>query len=119
VSIEWKGSLRAGLEQFAVEVHQDTGPALAEGADVVLADARERVPKESDRLAASGKVDEHRGGQNTVAVKFDGPYARWIHEHLWFKHPRGGEAKFLETALLTKGGEALRVAGERLWRGRG
>jgi hypothetical protein len=42
-------------------------------------------------------------------------YARWVHEHLMFKHPFGGEAKFLETAMLTKGEAAINQAGEHFW----
>ena len=115
--MRWDDTLTDGLRELAASVNPATvNDALAEGAAVVLADAEQRVPKESGDLASSGRVEKDRGGDNTVVVSFAGPYARWIHEHLWFKHPRGGEPKFLETALLTKGRDAIREAGERLWR---
>jgi hypothetical protein len=116
VSIRWENTLSDGLAQFGTHVWMQTVDALADGAEVIIADAETRTPKESGHLAGTGKVDKGRGGKATVGLWFAGPYARWIHEHLHFKHPRGGEAKFLETAMLTKGAEALKVAGERLWR---
>jgi hypothetical protein len=105
------GSLRRILAQS--EHMQDD---LAHGAKVILKDAKERVPKESGDLAATGHIDRDAGGKNTVAIKFRGPYARYIHEHLFFKHPHGGEAKYLEVALLMQGREAIRQAVEKFWR---
>lgn len=116
MSLTWDDKLTAGLAQFKADVAAGVEDGLAQGATVIVADAKARVPKESGDLAAGGQVQKARGGRNTVGMWFPGPYARWIHEHLNFKHPRGGEPKFLETAMLTKGAEALRVAGERLWR---
>ena len=89
---------------------------LAHGAKVTLADAKDRVPKESGHLASTGHIDRDAGGRNTVAIKFRGPYARYIHEHLFFKHPHGGTAKYLELALLEKGHEAITEAGRKFWR---
>ena len=116
MSIQWQGDLASGLAEFGAAVDSRIEDSLAEGAKVILEDAEQRVPKESGHLAGTGRVQQNRGGKNTVGLWFAGPYARWIHEHLFFKHPHGGEAKFLETAMLTKGREALRIAGERLWR---
>jgi hypothetical protein len=105
------GSLRRILAQS--EHMQDD---LAHGAKVILADSTERVPKESGDLAATGHIDRDRGGKNTVAVVYSSVYSHWIHEHLWFKHPHGGTAKFLELAMLAKGREAINEAGQRFWR---
>lgn len=108
------------LDFAEVEARLDAAEqsALVAGAEVVLADSDRRVPKRSEHLAGSGHVDPHRGGDHTVGIRYDGPYARWVHEHLWFKHPYGGEAKFLETATVVKKDEAIhetaRVFGEAL-----
>jgi hypothetical protein len=116
VSIRWVDTMTAGLERLRADVAANLEDALAEGADVVLRDSDERMPKESGHLAGTGEVNKARGGTNTVAITYAGPYARWIHEHLFFKHPHGGEAKFLETAMVVKGGEAMNEAGRALWR---
>ena len=113
--MNWSGDLADRLAKFGAEVYQHLEDDLATGAEVILADAELRVPKESGDLAGTGRVAQDRGGNSTVAIVFESVYARWIHEHLHFKHPHGGEAKYLETAMLTKGEEALQVTGERLW----
>jgi hypothetical protein len=114
VSIEWENTLSAGLERVASAMFDLSQDAEA-GAEVILEDSDIRVPKESGDLAASGSVKEDRGGLNTVGIVYDSVYARWIHEHLHFKHPHGGEPKFLETAMLVKGQDAVNKAGEHLW----
>lgn len=114
-SIRWDNSLTEGLLRVKEAVAAHAEDALAKGADIILADAVARMPKESGHLAGTGRVEQARGGQNTVGVTFDGPYARWLHEHLFFKHPQGGEAKFLELAMVEHGAEALDVAGRDLW----
>lgn len=112
----WANTLTEGLLRVKATVAAHAEDSLAKGArDVVLADALARMPKESGHLAGTGRVEQSRGGTNTVGVTFDGPYARWTHEHLFFRHPQGGEAKFLELAMVEHGAEALDVAGRDLW----
>lgn len=113
--IEWSDQISHRLRDIYAKSHhmQDD---LAHGAKVILAEAKDLVPKESGHLAATGLIKRDRGGVNTVAITFAGPYARWIHEHLAFKHPHGGQAKFLEAAMLLKGQEAINQAGEKFWR---
>jgi hypothetical protein len=114
-SLKWEDELTKALASIRAK-SKGLSQDAAVGAELILTEARDRAPKESGDLAASGRVRKNRGGVNTAAVTFSGPYARWIHEHLWFKHPRGGEAKFLETALLWKGEEAVNEAGKHFWR---
>jgi len=115
VSIEWRDTLSGGLRDVLAKA-QRLDDDLYEGARVILADSEARVPKESGRLGGTGVIKRDRSGNNAVAIEYGTPYARWVHEHIHFKHPRGGEAKFLETALLVKGHEAINKAGEHLWR---
>ena len=114
MSIRWENSLSAGLERMAAAAN-DLSQDARVGGEVILEDALVRVPKETGDLASSGMVQEWRGGKNTTAILFSSVYARWIHEHLHFKHPHGGEAKFLETAMLVKGEEAVNAAGNHFW----
>jgi hypothetical protein len=99
VSLEW-AVVDAAIDRAEAE-------ALAAGAQVVLDDALERVPKRSGHLASEGRLAPERGGDHTIGIVFGGPYARWVHEHLQFKHPYGGEAKFLETATVVKADDAI------------
>lgn len=116
MSIRWVDTMTEGLLALRGRVEENLPDAVASGAQVILRDAMRRVPKESGHLVGTGKVNEDRGGRNAVGITFDGPYARWIHEHLFFKHPRGGEAKYLESAMVVKGNEAVNAAGRGLWR---
>lgn len=115
MSLTWRGDLADGL-RVVLAKSQHLDDDVAAGAEIILADSNERVPKESGDLAATGSVEPTRGGDGTVGIVYSSVYARWQHEHTFFKHPTGGEAKFLETAQLVKGNEAINKAGEHLWR---
>lgn len=80
----------------------------------VLAKSNENAPKVSGDLIASGKVEPGRGGNATIAIVYSSVYAHWIHEHLHFRHPHGGGAKFLEKAMRTEGANALETAARNL-----
>jgi len=113
--IRWEDHISGSLRRI-LDKSEHLQDDVYEGAKLVLSDAQERVPKESGDLAAGGHIERGRGGNGAAAIAFRGPYARWIHEHLFFKHPHGGEAKFLETALLLKGKDAINKAGDHFWR---
>lgn len=85
--------------------------ALAHAAEEILLPAsREAVPKVSTNLANSAAIKKSRGGTNTIAIVYDSVYARWIHEHLHFKHPHGGGAKYLERPMRVKGPATMQAA---------
>lgn len=77
------------------------------GAKVILEGAKVRAPyapkdatdPEQSHLRDTGHIDVSRGGENTVGIVFDSVYAAYIHENLHFRHPHGGQAKYLEAAL--------------------
>lgn len=114
MSLEWKDTLSSNLRQVLAKT-QRLDDDLYVGARIVLEDSDARVPKETGNLASGGVIMRDRGGNNAVSIIYRGPYARYQHEHIHFQHPTGGEAKFLETALLEKGAEAINKAGEHLW----
>jgi hypothetical protein len=110
MSIQWSNNL--DLDGLLERTVAAIIPAAHAGAEIVLEDSQAKVPKESDRLAGTGKVDDERGGDNTVGISYDGPYARYQHESLEFRHPTGGQAKFLESAMVEKSGDALAKAAD-------
>lgn len=115
MSLEWRGDMLGRLREIEAKTQRLDDDVYA-GARLILADSDERVPKRAGDLAKSGHLKRDRGGLNAVAIVYSSVYARWVHEHLAFKHPVGGQAKFLETAMLVKGRDALNAAGEHLWR---
>lgn len=114
MSIEWRDTLSIYLREVLAKT-QRLDDDLYEGAKIILKASDERVPKETGRLLAGGLVKRERSGNSAVGIVYGGPYARYQHEHLYFKHPTGGQAKFLETAMLEKGRAAINKAGEHLW----
>jgi hypothetical protein len=113
VSIEWD---RSGFDAvtLSASVRDHVIDALEAGGKVILEDALTKVPEESGDLASTGKVAPDRGGDNTVGIVFSSVYARYIHEHLGFKHPHGGQAKFLEAAMIEKADEAMQAIADDL-----
>ena len=92
------------------QIEQAAQAALVDTAKAVLKQARANVPKESGKLARSGRVEV---GFKEVAVAFRAPHA-WIqHERLDFEHPNGGQAKYLEAAVDQVGVEAAIVGAVR------
>lgn len=112
--IRWEDHLTASLERIFAKSHE-LDADMADGATVVLDESQVLVPKRTGDLAATGSIKEDRGGTNTVAIVYSSVYSRYVHEHIGFRHPFGGTSKFLETAMLTKGEEAINKAGKHFW----
>lgn len=93
----------------------DLKDAAKVGAEVIMTDAVAKCPKETGTLASTAHISTSRGGNDTVGFGFDSVYAAWIHEHLHFKHPHGGQAKYLESAVVEKRDDALDAAGAHVF----
>lgn len=73
-------------------------------AEIDMTESKRRVPVEHGVLRASGYVSETEQSGNNFYVElgYGGAaedYAIVQHERLDFKHPRGGQAKFLESVI--------------------
>ncbi|MEJ7790181.1 MAG: hypothetical protein WKF29_09900 [Thermoleophilaceae bacterium] len=87
-------------------VRQAMADALQEAAERIHDHAAELAPKTDPEhdpdpavtLAESGRVEMSEDGLS-ASVIFDAPYAAKQHEALHFKHPHGGQPKYLENAL--------------------
>lgn len=95
---------------------EEIADALEFGAGEVLDRSRLLVPMRTEDLADSGHVKSVGANEvhKAAAIEYSSVYAHWIHEHLWFKHPQGGQAKFLEQALDEKGRDGIEQAVRRL-----
>jgi len=74
---------------------ETTGLRLA--GELVLQEARSRVPIEEGTLERSGRVDVE--DDTHVSVGFHTPYAARQHEDMTLRHDNGRQAKYLETAV--------------------
>lgn len=76
-------------------IEQAAQDGLREVAKAALRDSNERAPVEDGDLVKSGRVVVD---DLTAQVSYSSFYAPLQHENLDWKHPDGGEAKFLERA---------------------
>lgn len=78
------------------------GALKAIGEDM-LGEAQRRAPVEEGTLRASGDLElDVAGPVMTATVSFNTVYAARQHEELDWQHPKGGQAKYLESVLLER-----------------
>ena len=109
----------AGLEALNQRMRAAARAGLFEGANVIMTDAKRRVPVDLGTLKGSGQVHEPTETADGLRCRMgfgDGAesYAIVQHERLDFKHPDGGEAKYLENAVNAQADAAFRVMASRL-----
>lgn len=61
--------------------------------------AKKRAPIEFNNLRPSGYTRRVTDGSAAVEVGFTEAYAVYVHEDLEANHPRGGQAKYLQSAV--------------------
>lgn len=84
-----------------------TGDMTKSGMADVLNDiwqrAADKAPVDTGDLRGSGSMwIEDEGDAVEGEVRFNAKYAARQHEHLEYVHPKGGEAKYLEKAMIEK-----------------
>lgn len=95
--------IERGLQELRRSMMAKGAQGLYEGGQVIMTDAKRRVPVDLGNLKGSGYVTAptpNEGGMH-VEVGFGGPaasYAIYVHEDLSAHHPVG-EAKYLENAV--------------------
>lgn len=82
--------------------------------NVIMTEAKRRTPADTGTLRGSGYVENPVMSGNTAktTLGFGGAakaYAVVQHERLDFKHPNGGEAKFLENAITAYEGRGTDI----------
>ena len=86
--------------------------------DIVLdigSRAAEKAPVKEGHLRESVEVDvETKGSEIIGEIRFTEKYAAKQHEHVQYRHPKGGEAKYLEKAALEKVEQLKRKIGDKL-----
>jgi len=104
-----------GLSEFTAKLGQLRGQArdiaadeMHQGGKAILAASQNLVPVETETLKRSGFVDRPETHGDWIALEVGyggdasgaGDYAVIQHEDLTLRHPRGGQAKFLEQPAL-------------------
>jgi hypothetical protein len=104
-------NLRRGLRAQKHRIEEAAPEALTQAAEHIRGVSVENTPVETGRLAGSAAV--HIEGDDTAAITYDGPYARYQHERLDLHHEHG-TAKFLEKAVLSEKDKALAILARHL-----
>lgn len=110
IQFTWRGP------EITQRVNGASRAALGKGAAYLLAQAIPRTPIRDGPLRASGGTDVEDG---RASVYFDTPYAARQHEEVGWRHPKGGQAKYLETAVLEERGNAQRIVAAEVRRALG
>lgn len=120
-------ALVANIKRLGKAYPEAMAGALYKLGVVILSEALPRVPVEFAVLRTSGYVSppEGEGVKANVEVGFGTVYAVAQHERMDYRHPRGGEAKYLEKAvhavaprsleMLSKWLEATATSGGGKW----
>lgn len=90
-SLTWRGA------QVAAAAQQAATRGLIKGGEHLRGVSQQLAPIDEGTLRASAAVTVQSAAR--VAVSFNTPYAARQHEELGYRHPKGGQAKYLEDPL--------------------
>lgn len=128
---DWLKGLNAvisSIQEKVDRIQQGSSQGLKDALLMVAEKSQERAPVESGDLRGSVSVEiddiviakgNKDGGLSTVAeapengtvgtVSYNTPYAADQHEHTEYDHPKGGQAKYLESVLVEESETILRL----------
>ena len=87
-------------DQIMAKIKKGAAEGIAEGARAIEATAVARAPFRDGDLRNSANTQPVPGSEGLAqAVSFNIVYARRQHEETTWNHPRGGQAKYLESAM--------------------
>jgi hypothetical protein len=89
--LNWNG------EQAKARAKQAEQEGLRKAGEFVRGESQQRAPVDEGTLRASATLKDVDA--DTVSVGFYTPYAAKQHEEVGYRHPKGGQAKYLESVL--------------------
>lgn len=106
----------AAMKRIDQRVDRAIGAGLFVAGNIIMTDAKERVPVDTGSLRASGYVTLPRkeAGDIVVEAGFGGPSAEYavpVHERTEVRH-EVGEAKYFERAVQAKMQQAAEMAAQ-------
>lgn len=113
--IEWDTSgFEAFMDSVAAKVEAAAPVAVARAAEHVRAVSTSLAPVLTGNLRASAEV--YAVSNTEYRIRYPGPYARYQHYGLDFKHPQGGQALFLQQPMLTEAPLCFQLMADTIWR---
>jgi hypothetical protein len=92
-SVEGLADIQKAFNRKISKVESYTPNALMDVGNDLQGKAQQLAPVDTGDLRGSAYT---KLGKNSVEVGFNTPYALRQHEELNYRHPRGGQAKYLE-----------------------
>lgn len=126
---------RQKLQSAIDEMKQGAAQGLADAALYILGESVQRAPVDTGNLRGSGYVDldgqriaqgtgpspgihvvgQVPGEASTAEIGFSANYAADQHEQVHLSHPRGGQAKYLESVLAEEPERIINTIAGRMW----
>lgn len=106
--------------KVVANVQNATDAGVKEGLEHLLQVSLRLVPEDSGDLRSSGKVVIEGRGKGSVqygTTPETAQYALVQHERMDFKHPRGGQAKYLENAMTREAKRIFQIMAQAARRG--
>lgn len=110
MGITWKFDL--DMEPPKDVVRNAAPAAVRRAAEFIRGEAVLLAPVLTGHLKQSAEM--RQTGPSTCEVSFPGPYARYQHYELQLRHPRGGQALYLEQPMVEKSGDAVELMARTL-----
>lgn len=109
--IVWEGDLREQLGSLGTSLRPFIERALQRAAEELLDDSNRYAPKDTGELVDSGSITVD---DLTATVRYTARHAVPQHEKTEYRHPRGGQAKFLQQAMDDAQSKLLGIVGEEV-----
>lgn len=109
--IEWSFHFEA-LDAAIAAVDEAAPFAVVRAAEHVRGVSANLAPVETGHLRASAEVKAL--SHYEARVYYPGPYARYQHYGLDFRHPQGGQALYLEQPMLTEAQNCLQIMADTI-----
>ena len=100
-------SAKWNADPLLKEIEKTKVRAMSRAGEFLLDESNKIVPLDESPLMKSGMVDVAKDG-SLMTVSYNTPYAVRQHEVLYYNHPNGREAKFLESTFKEDGPRAMR-----------
>ncbi|OZB88837.1 MAG: hypothetical protein B7X41_06055 [Microbacterium sp. 14-71-5] len=111
--LDWDvGGFEAFMDDIVGRVDAAVPFAVGRAAEHIRAKSTELAPVLTGNLRASAEVKAV--SHTEFRVYYPGPYARYQHYGLDFKHPQGGQALFLQQPMLTERDACLQIIADTI-----
>lgn len=111
--IDWDSSgFEASMDDIAAKVDAAVPLALARATEHVRAVSTSLAPVLTGNLRASAEVSAI--SRTEYRIYYPGPYARYQHYGLDFRHPQGGQALYLQQPMVTEAPQCFQIMADTI-----